>query len=94
MARRVRHGVAYRTRPATAAELTAGLRMILYDRSPLPRSQLDAHAAHDWSFVEVDTVDRGAGTFIDRDHGKRHAIDSARVLVLYWLAGDKAATVE
>ncbi len=87
-----RPGVAYRTRAATAADLGPGLRVLIYDGTMPPNSEVEAHRLH-WTFVEVGAVDRGRGTFTDRAD-QRHLISQARVLVLYWFAGDKATTVE
>ena len=66
--------------------------MLVYDGSMPPSSEVEAHRLH-WSFVQVRSVDRDRGTFTDRDD-QRHPIAQARVLVLYWFAGDPAATVE
>ena len=87
-----RPGVAYRTRAATASDLTPGTRVLVYDGTMPPNSEVEAHRLN-WSFVEVGAVDRNRGTFTDRAD-QRHPVSQARVLVLYWFAGDKAATVE
>lgn len=87
-------GVAYRTRPATASDLTPGRRVIVYDMGHLPANEVDAGFGDHWSYAEVGTVDVQAGTFTAREDGDTHRIDSARVLVLYWFPGEKAAAVE
>ena len=88
-----RPGVAYRTKAATAADLAPGQRVLLYYGSTPPTSEVEAHTRQHWSFAEVAEVDPGRGTFTDGG-GQRRPIALARVLVLYWIAGDRAAKVE
>lgn len=91
-----RPGLAYRTRPAKESELRPGRRVLVYRNSERgPPSQTDAHATRgDWMFAEVGKVDANFHVFTVKGSDERYPVDNARLLVLFWLAGEDAAAVD
>ena len=63
------------------------------ERGPL--SQADAHATRgDWMFAEVGKVDANFHVFTVKGSDERYPVDNARLLVLFWLAGEDATAVD
>jgi hypothetical protein len=87
-------GLAYRTRPAKDTDLKPGTKILVYDQGTRPQSEKDAHFYNGWTFATVESIDRFEKKFQPKGGGSRRLIDSARVLVVYWLPGETAAAVE
>ncbi|MBK9035426.1 MAG: hypothetical protein IPL61_29915 [Myxococcales bacterium] len=85
--------VAYRTRPARPDDLHAGQRVITYrDSKTGPANEAEAYDQRFWAIGEIETVERDHFR-ISGDYAN-FALDNARVPVLWWLPGEKAAAVE
>ena len=87
-------GLAYRTRPAKDTDLAPGTKIILYDQGTRPQSEKDAHFYNGWTFATVESIDRFEKKVQPKGGAARRLIDSARVLVVYWLPGETAAAVD
>ena len=87
-------GLAYRTRPAKDADLKPGTKIVLYDQGTRPASEKAAHFYTAWTFATVESIDRFEKKVQPKGGGSKRLIDSARVLVVYWLPGETAAAVE
>ncbi len=87
-------GLAYRTRPAKESELVPGTKIILFDSSSPPGSESDAHSWRGWSFATVESVDHYAHKMMVKGQETTRPTDNARILVLFWLAGEAASPVE
>jgi hypothetical protein len=88
-------GLAYRTRPAKASELKVGARVLVYESPDPPANERSAHQKiNSWVFAEITAVDV-AGKKVELDRGgSARPMDNVRVLVLFWLDGEKAEAVE
>lgn len=78
---------AYRTVPATAANLPPGA--LVFFRHHAPPHEADAHR-EPWESGTVATVNPAAGTFTIRGDTRSLAIASARVAVVRWFPGERA----
>ena len=80
-------GYAYRTVPATAAQLAPGA--LVFFRHHAPPHESDAHR-EPWESGTVATVNAAAGTFTIRGDARSIGLASARVAVLRWFPGERA----
>ncbi len=81
---------AYRTVPATAANLPPGA--LVFFRHHAPPHEGDAHR-EPWESGTVATVNPAAGTFTIRGDTRAHALASARVAVVRWFPGERAEAI-
>jgi len=85
-------GVAFRTRAAHHSELKPGMKVILYDSTTKIADEHDAHRK--WSFETVESVDHYLQEMTLKDGGSKRPTWNARIMVLYWIAGEPADAVE
>ena len=78
---------AYRTVPATAANLAPG--GLVFFRHHPPPHEGDAHR-EPWESGTVATVNPAAGTFTVRGDSRSYALAAARVAVVRWFPGERA----
>jgi len=87
-------GVAYRTRPAKESDLKEGTKIIMYAWSTKPNSEKDAHFWRGWTFETVEKVDHYKHEMQVKGEDPSKPVENARVMVLFWLPGEKAEAVE
>lgn len=81
--------VAYRTVPATRANMVVGATVLGLPRpTAVPESQSDAASAR-WSFGVVTEVDTDTGVYKLQGHADTLMLSGARVAVLEWVPGGK-----
>lgn len=86
--------LAYRTRPAKEAEVKVGAKVLVYESQDAPRSEYQAHMWGQWLIGKVTSVDATAHRFDIEGEASHFATANARVLVLWWMTGEKAEAVE
>jgi len=84
----------YRTRPAKEAEVKVGATVLVYTSDRPPPSEYEAHMWGNWKLGKVASVDAAGHRFDLEDEASHFAIANARILVLGWIAGEKAEAVD